>query len=87
MSVIIDGIDQSKASLPHLKKVNNSAAANLWRLCIGDCSWHGHGSEGYMDFLQWLHDPNLTINVLLHVLRKYLSQIAKNGGLPEKLYL
>ena len=88
MSVIIDGMDQSKASLPHLKKVNKSAA-NLWRLHthITGVIVHGHGSEGYVDFLQWPHDPNLTINVLLRVLKEYLPQIAKSGGLPAKLYL
>lgn len=88
MSVIIDGMDQSKASLPHLKKVNKSAA-NLWRLRthITGVIVHGHGSEGYVDFLQWPHDPNLTIDVLLRVLKEYLPQIAKSGGLPAKLYL
>lgn len=88
MSIIIDGMDQSKASLPHLMKVNK-LAANLWQLRthLTGVIVHGHGSEVYVDFLRWPHDPNLTINVLLRVLKEYMLKIARSGGLPEKLYI
>ena len=38
---------------------------------------HGHGSKGYVGFPQWPHDPNLTTNVLLHILRKYLPKLPR----------
>ena len=43
---------------------------------------HGIGNYGYFDFLQFPHDSNLTLTVLLHT----LLSISK-GGLPCKLLL
>ena len=86
MSVIIDGMDQSKCSLPHLKRLNKSSV-NLWKLRthITGVLVHGYGSTSYVDYLQWPHDPNLTINVLLRVLVEYLPKLADRGSLPRKL--
>ena len=86
MSVIIDGMDQSKCSLPHLKRLNKSSV-NLWKLRthITGVIVHGYGSTSYVDYLQWPHDPNMTINVLLRVLVEYLPKLASRGSLPRKL--
>ena len=88
MSVIIDGMDQSKCSLPHLKRLNKSSV-NLWklRIHITGVLVHGYSSSSYVDYLQWPHDPNLTINVLLRVLVDYLPKLAKKGSLPKKLLM
>lgn len=45
----------------------------------------GYGSTSYVDYLQWPHDPNLTINVLLRVLVGYSPKLVKRGSLPRKL--
>lgn len=86
--MIVDGMDQSKSSLPHLKIINKTSA-NLWtlRTHITGVIVHGHGCEGYLDFLQWPHDPNLTITVLMKVLEKYIPIMAKKGHTPSKLYV
>ena len=47
---------------------------------------HGHYSQGYLDFLQYPHDPNLTINVLSRCILKHFTKQAK-AGLPDKLYI
>ena len=62
-------MDQSASNLPHLKKISKSSV-NLWHLRthFTGAIVHGKGSSGYLDFLQYPHDPNLTINVLLRTL-------------------
>ena len=45
---------------------------------------HGHGSEGFLDFLQYSHDPNLTINVLLRIL---VGRFRAVTSLPDKLFV
>ena len=47
---------------------------------IGDCS------EGFLDYLQYPHDPNLTINVLLRLLVRRFRDLAATG-VPDKLYV
>ena len=88
LSVIIDGMDQSKTHLPHLKVINKSSV-NLWKLRthLTGAIVHGHGTRGYIDFLQWPHDPNLIINVLLRILSEVLPKAATQRGAPRKLYL
>ena len=87
MSVIIDGMDQSATNLPHLKKISKSSV-NLWHLRthLTGAIVHGHGSEGFLGFLQYPHDPNLTINVLLQLLVKRFRALHQTS-LPEKLYV
>ena len=87
MSIIIDGMDQSATNLPHLKKVSKSTV-NLWHLRthFTGVIVHGRGAEGYIDFLQYPHDPNLTINVLLRILLRNFSEMSTTG-LPAKLYV
>ena len=42
---------------------------------------------GFMDFMQWPHDPNLTVNTLVHILSECLPAMSKKRSLPEKLYI
>lgn len=44
---------------------------------------HGVGNHGYFDFLQFPHDSNLTLTVLLLT----LISISQKGTLPRKLLL
>ncbi len=87
MSIIIDGMDQSATNLPHMKKINKSSV-NLWHLRthFTGVIVHGKGSSGYLDFLQYPHDPNLTINVLLRILVERFRELGP-VGLPERLYV
>ena len=87
MSIIIDGMDQSATHLPHLKKISKSSV-NLWHLRthFTGAIVHGKGSSGYLDFLQYPHDPNLTINVLLRILVDRFKEMSPTG-LPERLYV
>ena len=68
MSVIIDGMDQNSTQLPHTKRLQKSDA-NVWhfRTHLTGAILHGNKAVVYLDYLQWPHDPNLTINVLLEV--------------------
>lgn len=89
MSIILDGMDQNATNLPHLKRVNKTAA-NLWHLRthLTGVIVHGHGAYAYTDLLQWPHDPNLTISILMEVLLRRMLEIIKNGySLPTKLYI
>jgi len=85
--MIIDGMDQSATNLPHLKKISKSTV-NLWHLRthLTGIIVHGCGSEGFLDFLQYPHDPNLTINILLKILVGHFKDLATTK-LPEKLYV
>lgn len=84
LSVIIDGMDQNKTNLPHLVRIPK-ACQNLWtlRTHLTGNLFHGHGSFGYFDFLQWPHDCNLTLGTLLLT----LVELSKQGPLPGKLLL
>lgn len=59
---------------------------NLWHLRthLTGAIVHGQGSEGYLDYLQYPHDPNLTMNVLLRLLVTKFQALSR---LPHKLYL
>ena len=49
---------------------------------------HGHGCQIFIDFLQWAHDPNLTLNILLEVLCSHFQKLKDaKSTLPKKLYL
>lgn len=89
ISIIVDGMDQNATHLPHLKRYNKSAA-NLWHLRthITGAIVHGFGSYAYTDLLQWPHDPNLTINVLIEILLSRFTDLVNNHhSVPRCLYL
>ena len=82
LSIIIDGMDQSKTDLPHLAR-KNKAACNLWvlRTHITGALVHGRRSYAFVDVNMWPHDSNLSINILLQIL------LDQKDSLPPILYL
>ncbi len=80
-------MDQNATHLPHMKKVNKSSV-NLWHLKthLTGVIIHGHGSSGFLDYLQWPHDPNLTMNILLRAVVGQLSTMT-DAAFPKKLYI
>ncbi|XP_060583861.1 uncharacterized protein LOC132740023 [Ruditapes philippinarum] len=88
LSLIIDGMDQSKTNLPHFKgRLPKSInPVDLLKTHITGVISHGHGGfHTFTDFNQFPHDPNLTITVIL----KMLLNTAKvnDGRLPPVLYV
>lgn len=79
-------MDQNATNLPHLKRVNK-AAVNLWylRTHLSGVIVQSFGSEGFLDFGQFPHDPNLTINVLLRLLIEKFQVL--QDKLPGSLYI
>ena len=77
MSIIIDGMDQNSTQLPHTKRLQKSDA-HLWhfRTHLTGAILHGHWATVFLDYLQWPHDPNLTINVLLQV--SYIHNVSSH---------
>lgn len=72
MSVIIDGMDQSKTGLPHIPS-NPKSMAGQYTLPTHLTGVHAHGrlTMVLIDWGQYPHDSNLTINALLHMLLHY----------------
>lgn len=69
MSLIIDGVDQNKANLPHLSRQSKATAA-LWclRIRVTGSVVHGQGVRAFSHLQQQcLHDSNMTVTVLLEV--------------------
>ena len=88
-TVIIDGMDQAKTNLPHTRKLSKSTSG-LWRLrthvtgsLFHTQSPHGKLAFSFIDLLQWPHDSNLTITILV----KVLLERVKTAPLPERLYI
>ena len=83
MSVIIDGMDQNSTHLPHSKRVQKSDS-NLWhfRTHLTGSIVHGHSGYVFLDYMQWPHDPNLTVTILCEVSRNFLQCII-NGILKQ----
>ncbi len=82
LSIIIDGMDQSKTFVPHFVRVSKSVSS-LWKLKthITGAIVHGRGAYGFFDNHEWPHSSNLTITVLLNLLSMYRE------SLPPVLYL
>ena len=90
ITIIIDGMDQNKTNVPSLPQQTKSTQ-NLWRVrthltgvLVHTKAEKGKLAFAFYDLLQWPHDSNLTIAVLLAVLL-YLSKIFE--ALPGILYL
>lgn len=84
MSLIIDGMDQNKTSLPHLTRINK-AAFNMWvmRTHVTGALAHGRQSYTFIDIHLWPHDANLTCTILLEILQHQ----QQSSVLPPVLYL
>ena len=66
MSVIIDGMDQDKTNIPHITS-NPKALAGQYTLetHVTGVKLHGRESLMFIDYNQFPHDTNLTIELLL----------------------
>lgn len=89
MCVIIDGMDQAKTNLPNTKHIAKSTSA-LWRLrthvtgvIVYMRAPHGKRAFVFVDTLQFPHDSNLTLTLLL----KSLVLCSKQRGPSENLYV
>ena len=90
VTVIIDGMDQNKTNIPHLLHITKSTQ-NLWRLRthLTGALLHTKSPKGkiafcFYDILQYPHDGNMTIQVLLETLMHIYLILPE---LPQVLYL
>lgn len=89
MTIIVDGMDQAKTNLPNTKLIAKSTSA-LWRLrthvtglLLHTKAPYGKLAFAFVDLLQWPHDSNLTITLLLNVITSYYKE---HHLLPRTLY-
>jgi len=82
-------MDQSKTNLPNTKLIAKSTSS-LWRLRTHVTGVIVHTKAAYakivycfVDLLQYPHDSNLTLTVIINI----LVDFAKINHLPEVLYL
>ena len=82
MSIILDGMDQSKTNLPHFQQKSKQTSGN-WKLKthVTGAIVHGQGVYGYFDICEWSHSSNMTIAILMNILYMY------KDSLPPVLYL
>ena len=90
LTLIVDGMDQSKTNLPNTKHIAKSTSS-LWRLRTHVTGVIMHTKASYaklvycfVDLIQYPHDSNLTLTVILNVLVDFVKI---NSYLPEVLYL
>lgn len=69
VSIIIDGMDQSKTALPHIPS-NPKSIAGQYLLPTHLTGVHAHGRHTFvlLDWGQYPHDSNLTITALLKII-------------------
>ena len=89
-TIIVDGMDQAKTNIPYTK-LQAKSASNLWKLrthvtgvLVHTKSPYGKIAYAFVDLLEYPHDSNLTITILMNVLVHYLST---HPILPETLYI
>ena len=84
LSIIIDGADQSKYSLPHfIERCHKSDATENIKMHLFGALVHGRGSFAYLIADHEEQGHNATINVLW----KVLVALLKGGPLPPVLFL
>ncbi|XP_019616724.1 PREDICTED: uncharacterized protein LOC109464227 [Branchiostoma belcheri] len=86
LSLIIDGMDQAKTYLPHFvgDKSKDLTTADLMKVHVSGIISHGHGLRAtYVDFFEYSHDSNLTLNLLL----KLLAKLSTGSQLPPILFI
>ena len=81
MCMIIDGMDQMKLMIPQLlhQMTDYSSAWQLKTHLTGELN-HEHEAVCCFDMMQWAHDSNLNINIIL-------KGILKMDAIPDQLYL
>jgi hypothetical protein len=82
MSIIIDGMDQAKTTLPHFVHASKFTST-MWRLRVHlvGVIVHGVGVYGFFDLFEFSHSTNLTLSVLMNIF--YIHR----DSLPDTLYL
>lgn len=82
LSIIIDGMDQSKTQIPHFVHASKFTSS-MWRLRVHlvGVILHGIGVYGFFDLFEYSHSTNLTLSVLLSIF--YMLK----ESLPDVLYL
>eukprot|EP00058_Branchiostoma_floridae_P005491 XP_002590979.1 hypothetical protein BRAFLDRAFT_69470 [Branchiostoma floridae] len=86
LSIIIDGMDQAKTYLPHFvgDKSKDLSTADQMKVHVSGIISHGHGLRStYVDFFEYSHDSNLTLNLLL----KLLGKLSTRNPLPPILFI
>ena len=82
MSIIIDGMDQSKTAVPHfLEQTKSTSSMYRLKMHVTGVLVHGQHTYGFFDYGQFHHSSNLTMTILLDVLYMY------KDSLPPVLYL
>ena len=78
MTVILDGMDNSKTHLPRERRISKEHAnvSKLRSHVVGAIVHSGLSSQGKeifacLDLFEWPHDPNHTVNALICVLDKW----------------
>lgn len=85
LSIIVDGMDQNKTNLPHFHRKNKSAASlSFLKTHITGSLIHDYGGVGHIDLLQWPHDSNLMLTVMLDAIIRRLRQ---RSYFPSKLFV
>ncbi|CAH1248680.1 Hypp8349 [Branchiostoma lanceolatum] len=85
LSLIVDGMDQAKTFLPHFvgDKSKDLTTVDQMKVHVSGIMSHGHGLRStYIDFFEYPHDSNLTLNLLLKLLRR-LSKVGTEWVLPK----
>ena len=78
-------MDQNATALPHIIRRNKTASAiRFLKTHLTGTIVHDFGAIGYLDLLQWSHDSNLSITVLLEALE---TRLKERQMFPKKLYL
>lgn len=87
LTIIIDGMDQSKTNIPALIPESKSTSSltrlrtHLTGAIVHTQSPHGKLLYAFYDMMQWPHDSNLTLEVLSSIL------VSLRDRLPPTLYL
>ncbi|WAR04394.1 hypothetical protein MAR_019763 [Mya arenaria] len=87
MSVIIDGMDQAKSSLPHFTGRTPKGIDPVGFIKTHISGVINHGKDKfttYIDINEYPHDANLVMNILLRVIH---DSIGRDDKLPEVLYI
>ena len=76
LSLIIDGMDQDKTNIPHIIS-NPKVLAGGYTLetHITGVRCHGRGVCMFIDWKQYAHDTNMTIQLLIETFYKYKVKI------------
>ena len=68
VSIIVDGMDQEKTDLPHIiSNPKSMAGSHTLETHVTGIRAHGRSTMMFIDWGQFLHDSNLTIEILLRM--------------------